>query len=82
MEHGDESPQLWERLVRIETKLDLYIVNGIQDHETRLRQIESYDTADHDERISKLEAWRYAIPASVLTGMMSAGTAIWIALGR
>jgi hypothetical protein len=56
-----------ERLVRIETKLDLYIVNGIQDHETRIRQ---------------LERWKYAIPASILTGITSAGTAVWIALGR
>lgn len=65
MDSDDNS--FWERLVRIETKLDLYIVNGIQDHENRIRQ---------------LERWRYAIPASVLTGVASAGTAIWIALGR
>lgn len=63
----DNEPAMWERLVRIETKLDLYIVNGIQDHETRIRQ---------------LERWKYAIPASVLTGITSAGTAVWIALGR
>lgn len=65
MESDDQS--ILERLVRIETKMDLYIVNGIQDHETRLRG---------------LERWKYAIPASLLTGMASAGTAIWIALGR
>jgi hypothetical protein len=63
----EDSPHLWERLARIETKLDLYIVNGIQDHENRIRQ---------------LERWKYAIPASVLTGITSAGTTIWIALGR
>lgn len=78
----DEDVEFRERLVRIETKLDLYIVNGIQDHETRLRIIESHETGSHGDRIAKLEAWRYAIPASVLTGMASAGTAIWIALGR
>jgi hypothetical protein len=63
----EEATELRERLVRIETKLDLYIVNGIQDHETRIRL---------------LERWKYAIPASVLTGVASAATAVWIALGR
>jgi hypothetical protein len=59
--------QLRERLVRIETKLDLYIINNIQDHETRMRQ---------------LERWKYAIPASLLTAVASAVATIVIALGR
>jgi hypothetical protein len=64
---GEELENLKERLVRIETKLDLYIINNIQDHETRVRQ---------------LERWKYAIPASMLTAVASAVTTIVVALGR
>lgn len=65
--HDDEIELLKERLVRIETKIDLYILDGIKDHEMRLRQ---------------LERWRYAIPASILTALASAVTTIVVALGR
>lgn len=67
MNEDQEIDQLRERLVRIETKIDLYIINGLQDHETRLRI---------------LERWRYTIPASIFAAVASAVTSIYIALGR
>lgn len=64
---GEEIEQLRERLVRIETKIDLYIINGIQDHESRVRV---------------LEKWKYGVPASMFTALASVAATVFVALGR
>lgn len=63
----EDLSEIRDRVVRIETKIDTFIIQGVQDHEARLRQ---------------LEKWKYAIPASVLTAIASAVTTMVIALGR
>lgn len=61
-------------LIRIETKLDITLRQQ-EDHEGRMRVLESHGTADHDTRISALERWRYALPTSTLLSLASVVTA-------
>lgn len=48
-------------LTRLETKIDGVVI-GATDHESRLR---------------KLEAWRYALPSSLVLGVVSAVLSIY-----
>lgn len=54
---------LLQRLVRIETKLDMAIV----------------DQRDHEGRLRTLERWKYALPASAATALISAAVAAYAA---
>lgn len=64
------------RLARIEVKLDI-VLSRYEDHEIRLRRLESHGTDDHDSRITALERWKYALPASVLATALSGAIVIW-----
>jgi hypothetical protein len=57
-------------LVRIETKLDLALRQQ-EDHEYRLRILESHGTASHGDRLSMLERWRYALPTAAVLSLAS-----------
>lgn len=50
-----------DRLARIEVKLD------------EIRR----DRADHESRIRTLERWKYALPATFLTAVISALVTVW-----
>lgn len=66
-----------ERLARIETTLE-----GIRrDRDEMVKWIES-GRADHEERLRKLERWRYMLASSVATGLVSAGVTIYGQLGK
>lgn len=56
-----------ERLVRIETKVDLLLNNGM-DHEQRLRKLETK---------SESPLRSYAIPIAMLASVCSAAAAAW-----
>lgn len=62
-------------LVRIETKLDVALRQQ-EDHERRLRVLESHGTSDHDARIVGLEKWRYALPTAGFLSLASMATAV------
>lgn len=77
-----------ERLVRIETKLDVLVVQTttdrtrLEDHEVRLRELErtgvAPDVADHEIRIRGIERWKYALPIASIATLLT-GTAAIIA---
>lgn len=46
--------EVLDRLVRIETKIDLSI-SRVDDHETRLRRLEKVRGDDHETRLRRLE---------------------------
>lgn len=54
----EQTPALIERMIRIETKLDVFNQNGA-DHESRIRALETDNTPgghqDHESRIRRLE---------------------------
>ncbi|MEU0808641.1 hypothetical protein [Streptomyces sp. NPDC005970] len=62
-------------LVRIETKLDL-VLRHQEDHEGRIRVLESHGTIDHDQRIASLEKWRHALPTAAILSLASVITAV------
>lgn len=64
------------RLARIEVKLDIVLSSHV-DHETRIRNIEGHGTGDHDPRITALERWRYALPATAILTVGGWAFAIW-----
>lgn len=68
-------------LVRIETKLDLALRQQ-EDHERRLRVLESHGTSDIDIRVTSLERWRYALPTAAFLSLASMATAVVTALLR
>jgi len=55
---AEQTPALIERMIRIETKLDVFNQNGA-DHESRIRVLETDNTPgghqDHEGRIRRLE---------------------------
>lgn len=55
---AEQTPLLVERMIRIETKLDVFN-NSYQDHENRIRALEQDNTPgghmDHESRIRRLE---------------------------
>lgn len=53
--------ELLVSLTRVETKID-GVVNGVADHEKRLR---------------KLEAWRYALPSGLVLGAASLALTVY-----
>lgn len=59
-----------ERLVRIETKLDVLI--GQHDA----------ITGDHEKRLRALERWRYALPTSLVLALGSIAVAVISLLGQ
>ena len=61
-----------ERLVRIETKLDLHF----QSIETWKSEVEQTN-ADYESRLRSLERWKYSIPASLLTAAISLYLSAW-----
>lgn len=68
-------------LVRIETKLDLALRQQ-EDHERRLRALEAQGTASHEERLTTLERWRYALPTAAVLSAGSIITAVATAVVR
>jgi hypothetical protein len=62
-----------ERLARIETALE-----GIRRDRDEMQK----DRDDHEERIRKLERWKYMLPSSLVTAVVSAGVAIYGQIGR
>ena len=72
---AEQLPLLIERMIRIETKLDVSNGNH-QDHETRIRALEIDNTpgghADHEFRIRRLErsVWIAAGAAAAAGGIL------------
>lgn len=67
--------------VRIETKLDFFI-SRLDDHENRIRMLESHGTTDHGSRLTALEQWKFTLPVSGLIALVSAIAAVIAALGK
>jgi len=61
-----------ERLVRIETKLDLHF----QHIEAWRAEVEQTN-ADYEDRLRALERWKYSVPASLLTAAISLVVSTW-----
>lgn len=53
--------ELLVSLTRLETKIDGVVINA----------------TDHENRLRKLEAWRYALPSSLVLGVVSAVLSIY-----
>lgn len=68
-------------LVRIETKLDIALRQQ-EDHEGRIRTLESHGSGSHEERITALERWRYALPTAAVLSAASCITAVATAVIR
>lgn len=66
-----------EQLIRMDERM-----NMVQDHETRIRNIESFQVADHNGRLVALEKWKYALPASLFLGLASTATVLFNLLGK
>lgn len=62
-----------ERLARIETTLK----SIREDREADVKQRE-----DHEKRIRGLERWRYMLPSSLVTALVSAGVTLYSLTGR
>jgi hypothetical protein len=62
-----------ERLARIETTLD-----GIRRDRDEMQR----DRDDHESRIRGLERWKYMLPSSLVTAIVSAVVTIYGQLGR
>lgn len=62
-----------ERLARIETTLR----NIRDDRDADMKQRE-----DHEKRIRGLERWRYMLPSSLVTALISAGVTLYSFTGR
>lgn len=60
-----------EQLIRMDERM-----SAVQDHESRLRALESFGLVDHDARLGALERWKYALPASFITAVVSGIVAI------
>jgi hypothetical protein len=56
---------LLERLVRLETKIDLF-----------LERLESEKTirVDHESRLRRVERWTYALPPTALVALLAAAS--------
>lgn len=66
-----------ERLARIETTLE-----GIRrDRDEMATEIQK-GRDDHESRIRALERWRYMLPSSLVTAIVSAAVTIYGQLGR
>jgi hypothetical protein len=68
-------------LIRIETKLDMAL-RAQDDHEGRIRALESHGTLTHGDRITALERWRYALPVAALLSLVSIVAAVTTAYLR
>lgn len=68
-------------LVRIETKLDVAL-RAQEDHERRIRALESHGTNDHDVRLTAVEKWRYALTPTIFLSIASIATAVSTAVLR
>ncbi|KPI09942.1 hypothetical protein OV450_3433 [Actinobacteria bacterium OV450] len=82
----EETASITVKLARVEVKIDQIIeiqrIRG-EDHETRLRVLESHQTSDHDARLSALEHWRYALPTTaVVLAVASTVIAVLNYLGK
>jgi hypothetical protein len=78
-----EAEDTASRLARIEVKLDLALTR-YEDHELRIRRLESHGTADiavHDARITALERWKYSLPATSLIAAVEGAFIIWKLVG-
>lgn len=75
--------RLFEKLTEIDTKLGVQISQqqqlrgAVDDHESRLRLLEEVGAGkrltDHSTRLRTLEAWRYALPTSVVMALGALG---------
>jgi hypothetical protein len=71
-------------VARIEGKLDRLLAAS-DDHETRIRVLESHGTARHDARLGSLEQWRWTVVGVALGAGAAAGglaSTIGSAIGR
>jgi hypothetical protein len=66
-----------ERLARIETALE-----GIRRDRDVMQQDIDKGRKDHEDRIRGLERWKYMLPSSLVTAVVSAGVTIYGQLGR
>jgi hypothetical protein len=62
-----------ERLARIETTLE-----GIR----RDRDEEKKTSDDHEGRLRSLERWKYMLPPTLVTALVSAGVTLYGQIGR
>lgn len=62
-----------ERLARIETTLE----SIRRDRDEMLK-----DRDDHEERLRKLERWKYMLPSTLVTAVISAGVTLYGQIGR
>lgn len=51
-----------------------------RDHEARLRTLEGYKTADHEQRITSLERWRWVLTGAAAAAGGGVGAGITAAL--
>ena len=70
-------------LTRIETKLDTAL-SDLEDHEIRIRNVESNNHIDHESRLRKLERalWLSAGAAAAAGGGIGASLSAVLNLGR
>lgn len=67
--------------IRVSSDAFVVIVDRLARIETTLEEIRR-DRADHESRIRAIEKWRYSIPATFITSVVSAAVAIYGQLGR
>lgn len=65
---ADMDREVVERLVRMETKLDAVLQRSEEDRATHRSDIQDVrkDIDDTDDRVGKLENWKYAVSVAVL----------------
>ena len=83
---------LTNQLTGVAMQMD-QVLTRLADHETRIRSVENMtrtlgdelksiavDGADREQRVRWLERWMWALPASALAAVASAGVALVIAI--
>lgn len=70
---GAEFILLYERLARIETTLD-----GIRQDRADIQK----DHDDHEGRLRSVEKWKYVLPPTLVTALVSAAVAVYGQLGK
>jgi len=82
---AESTPALIERMIRIETKLDVFNTSG-QDHEARIRALEQDNIpgghGDHESRIRRLERSVWLAAGAAAAGGGIVGQLITPLLGR
>lgn len=85
----DDERKILTEITRLGSKIEAvsdrieWIANNIEDHEKRIRNLESDSTADHEARLRSLEGWRstmvgkIAVVMLIITSFVSAAVA-WV----